>query len=141
MSAALDASPPFGSGFRHETRAPLPHFEDVVVAPARVERINHFVVRRLRVHFDSDSVALAADAFDLNHVFPLLCRGDTSARLLDGGPITASEKPRTCRTRTLDRFGDAFRQAHRSAHMGLEHEAKRASLAVERRQELSAAVW
>src|ERR1700693_4301340 len=65
--SVLDSRAAIRGSFRDEARAPLPNFEDVVIAPARITRIDHLVVRRLRLDFHTESVALAANAFDLDH--------------------------------------------------------------------------
>src|SRR6185437_10426791 len=58
---------PLGRRFGHEPRAPLADLEDVVIAARGVARIDDFVVGRKRLDADCESVAFAADAFDLNH--------------------------------------------------------------------------
>src|ERR1700754_3972166 len=67
MRATLDASAPLGRGFRHEARAPLADFEDVLVAPRWIARVDNLVIGGLRFHLDRQPIALAANAFDLNH--------------------------------------------------------------------------
>jgi hypothetical protein len=135
----LNASPPLRRGFRHETRACLSDLENVVVPTKRIARVNDFVVRRLRIHLYSDSVAFAADAFDLNHDLSL--GGGASTRLLDGGSLTTVEEARAGSARTFDHLGDALRQSNCSTRVSLEYQTERAPLAVERGQQLSSAIW
>jgi len=63
-----------------------------------------------------------------------------SACLLNGGSKASGEKPRTGGARTLDGRRDTFRELYRSTRVCFEHESKRATLPIERGQELRAAV-
>jgi len=125
----LDARAPLRGGFGHQSRAPLTNLEDVVVATSRIERVDDFIVCRLRIHSNGDSVAFTADALDLNH--DVLPRDGASARLLDGGKLTAREKSRTRGTRALHGLRDALRQSNGAARMRFENESERATLSVE----------
>jgi hypothetical protein len=132
-----DARAPLRGRFGDEPRSPMTDLEDVVVAPLRIAGIDDLVVRRLGLDLYGEPVAFAAFASDLNHSF-ILRR--SSARLLNGGPGTAGEKPGTTLTRALDGARDAFRQTHRTACVRFEHQGERTPLAIERREELRPAV-
>ena len=133
-----DAGSPFRGRFGHEAGAPLAHFEDVVIAPRGITRIDDFVVRRLRLDLHGEAVAFATYAFDLNHV--LDPRGEPLARTMCGGTRSAGEKPWSRRARAFHGGRDAVRQPHRPARMRLEHEAQRTPLPIERREQLCAAI-
>src|SRR5689334_10051477 len=60
-----DAGAPLRGRFGNEAGAPLAHFEDVVIAPRGITRIDDFVVRRLRLDLHGEAVAFATYAFDL----------------------------------------------------------------------------